>query len=63
MFKRALVLAMAAALAGFIIAGCSSDDTEAPPAATAKIRVVNASPDGGAIDVYWRPFGYVAHCS
>ena len=52
MFKRALVLAMAAALAGFIIAGCSSDDTEAPPAATAKIRIVHASPDAGAVDVY-----------
>jgi hypothetical protein len=52
MFKRALVLAGAAVLAGLVIAGCSSDDTEAPPAATTKIRVVNASPDAGAIDVY-----------
>ena len=52
MFKRALVLAAATILAGLVIAGCSSDDTEAPPAATAKIRVVHASPDAGAVDVY-----------
>jgi hypothetical protein len=52
MFKRVLILAMVALLAGLVIGGCSSDDSEAPPAATAKIRVVNASPDGGAIDVY-----------
>ena len=52
MFKRVLILAVAALLAGLVVAGCSSDDTEAPPEATVKIRVVNASPDGGAIDVY-----------
>ena len=52
MFKRVLILAFAALLAGLVVAGCSSDDSEAPPEATVKIRVVNASPDGGAIDVY-----------
>ena len=52
MFKRTLVLAVAVVLAGVIIAGCSNSDTESPPSASSKIRVVHASPDAGAVDVY-----------
>jgi len=52
MFKRTLVLAVAVALVGLVVAGCSSSDSTPPPAATTKIRVVHASPDAGAVDVY-----------
>jgi hypothetical protein len=52
MFKRALVLAVAAALTGLVVAGCSDSDSTTPSSATAKIRVVHASPDIGPVDIY-----------
>lgn len=52
MYKRILVMVVAAALAGLAVVGCSSSDSTPPPSATAKIRVVHASPDAGPVDVY-----------
>ncbi len=52
MFKRVFIPVVVTLLAGLVVAGCSSDDPTPPPTGTAKIRVVNATPDGGAIDVY-----------
>jgi len=52
MFKRVIVLAVAAALAGMALSGCSSSDSTPPPSATAKFRVVHASPDAGPMDIY-----------
>lgn len=52
MVKRVLVLAVTALLAGLVITGCSSSDPAPPPTATAKIRVVHASPDLGPVDIY-----------
>ena len=52
MVKRVLVLAVAILVTGFVMAGCSSSDPAPPPAATAKFRVVHASPDIGPVDIY-----------
>ena len=53
MYKRILLLAAAAVLAGLAFTGCSDDsDSTPPPSSTAKIRVVHASPDAGLIDIY-----------
>ena len=52
MYKRVWILAVSAVLAGVVVSGCSSSDSTPPPESTSKIRVVNASPDAGPIDVY-----------
>jgi hypothetical protein len=52
MGKRALFLGLAVILAGWTVAGCSSDDDPTDPQPTAKFRVVHASPDVGPLDIY-----------
>ena len=52
MSQRVLLLIVVAGFAAMLLSGCSSSSTTDPAHATAKIRVVHASPDLGTVDVY-----------
>jgi len=52
MNKRISFLVLSAILVGIVAAGCSSSDPTPPPEPTARFRVVHASPDLGAVDIY-----------